>query len=113
MKLYVVYETLSPEVEHDPAELDNALPFIVGIFNKKGLAKAIVKDLTKKNKGKYEYIIDDYELNNIYFKTKEEVEQEISDSIEEMVKNGFMDYKVGEDGKFYFELTEKGKKEIQ
>ena len=68
---------------------------------------------SKKNKGKYEYIIDDYELNNIYFKTKEEVEQEISDSIEEMVKNGLMDYKVGEDGKFYFELTEKGKKEIQ
>ena len=30
-----------------------------------------------------------------------------------MVKEGILDYKIGEDGDFYFEVTENGQEEIQ
>lgn len=112
MKLYIVYELLNSRLEHSEEEYE-LHPFIVGIFSKKSLAKAIIKDLRFKNKDKYEYIIDDYALNNIYFKTQEEVDRELSESIEEMVRYGLMDYKIGEDGVFYFELTDKGKEELK
>lgn len=112
MKLYIVYEVLNPKLEHSEEEHE-LHPFIVGIFSKKSLAKAIIKDLRSKNKDKYDYFVDDYVLNNIYYKTQEEVDRELSESIEEMVRNGLMDYKIGEDGVFYFELTDKGKDELK
>lgn len=110
MKLYIVLEFPNPNIDHEDQVFD---PFIVGIFSKKSIANAVAKDLKKKNKTKYDYFVEDYELNNLYYKTQEEVDKEISQCIEELVKEGLMDYTVGEDGKFYFELTEKGKKEIK
>jgi len=110
MKLYIVLEFPNPNVKHEEEVFDQ---FIVGVFSKKSIANAVAKDLKKKNKKKYDYLVEDYELNNLYFKTQEEVDREISDCIEEMVKEGLMDYTIGEDGEFYFEVTDKGKKETE
>lgn len=109
MKVYIVLEF--PKQQETNENL--VVPFIVGIFDRKKLAQKVVKQLRQKNKKTYMYLIEDYEINSMYFKTQEEVDREISECIEEMVKEGLLDYKIGEDGKFYFETTDKGKEELE
>jgi len=71
----------------------------------------VAEELYVKNKERYLYLIEDYVLNEMYFKDEEEIEREISEHLEEMVKEGVVDYKIGEDGNFYFEVVEDKKDE--
>lgn len=111
MKAYVVIEYPNIEEITDIIE-DAIMPFVVGIFSKKSIARKVIENLIDKNKNKFLYFIEEYQVNNIYYKTEEELEKEVSESVEKMVKEGILDYKIGEDGQFYFEVTKKGEKEI-
>lgn len=111
-KVYVVMEFPNEGMD-EQEDLSMLMPFIIGVFGKKSLASAIAKEMTEKQGDKYSYFIEEYDLNNVYFKTQEEVDREVSECIEEMVKEGLIDYKIGDDGQFYFEVTDKGKKEIE
>lgn len=115
MKIYVVFEYLNIEDVEDMEDLENYMnsfiPFIVGTFSSKKLAKSIVKKFTDKYKDARTYFIEEYEVDNIYYKTEEELEKEVSESVEKMVKEGILDYKIGEDGQFYFEVIDKNKRE--
>lgn len=102
MKAYIVFE-------FDPVD-DGS--FIVGVFSNGQIAEEVVSSLYAKNKGAYEYQIEEYELDIMHYKTEEEMEQDVSEIIEEMVKDGLIDYKVGEDGQFYFEVTDKGEESL-
>lgn len=117
-KVYIVLEYPNENVDlqqliNENEDLSMFVPFIVGVFNKKSIASATAKEMTNKNGDKYSYFIEEYIINTMYFKTQEEVDKEVSDCIEEMVKEGLIDYKIGDDGQFYFEVTDKGKKEIE
>lgn len=94
------------ELEAEDMDEDYTAPFIVGIFSKKSLAMDAAEELFIKNNEKYLYMIEDYILNEIYFEEDEDIEKEISESLEKMVKDGLVDYKIGEDGNFYFEVIE-------
>lgn len=116
MKAYLVVEyPLIQDLEEDQVVDDEfELPsFIVGVFNKKSIARKVAKDLFDRNGDFYFYVVDEYEVNQAYVKTEEEAFEHVSESIEKMVKDGYLDYKIGEDGDFYFEVTEKGRTELQ
>lgn len=104
--LYVLMEFPNLDIEQEMEEEMYIAPFIVGVFSKKSLAMDAAEELYVKNKGRYLYLIEDYALNEMYFKDEEEIEREISEHLEEMVKEGVVDYKIGEDGNFYFEVVE-------
>lgn len=114
MKAFVVIEVPSEEyleyLAENGVELEELvtidIPFIVGVFNKLKLAKEVANEFLEKNEGRYEYLIEQYEVNDVYFKNEEEAQKEISECLEEMVKDGIVDYKIGEDGQFYFEVVE-------
>lgn len=110
-KAYVVLEFDNIDEEHE----EIGVPYIVGVFSKKSIAFRVAKRLFEKYGDYCTYAVQDYELNRVYLdeQSDEEMMAETSKAIEEMVKNGILDYKVGEDGDFYFELTEKGKKSIE
>lgn len=115
MKAYVVieYPLVQDYDDDDIVDEEFELPsFVVGVFNKRSLAKKIAQDLFKKNGNMYFYVVDEYDVNQAYVKTEEEAIEHVSESIEKMVKDGYLDYKIGEDGQFYFEVTEKGKTEL-
>jgi hypothetical protein len=105
MKAYVVVEV---------DNVDDPIPYIVGIFSGKTKAFKTAERLFKKYGEYCSYIVQDYEVNKVYLneQSQEEILKETSEAIEIMVKEGILDYKIGEDGDFYFEVTEKGKKEI-
>lgn len=102
--VYILIEF--PNLYND-LNIDDIMPFIVGVFSKKSIARAEKKELSLKNKGKYLYFIEPYEINAVYLKSEEEAEEELSEALEEMVKQGIVDYRIGEDGQFYFEVVEK------
>ena len=111
-KAYVVLEFEDVANIEDEEEIFDIIPFIVGVFSKKSLAYKAADDLAIQNKDNF-YVVEDYALNVTYAKTEEEAAQHLSRSIEQMVKDGTIDYKIGEDGQFYFEVTEKGRKKIE
>jgi hypothetical protein len=105
--MYVLLEF--PNVERDDLsdDIEVIMPFIVGVFTKKSMAMEVAEELFLKNNEKYLYFIEDYELNTVYLEDEEEIQREASETIEEMVKRGIIDYKIGEDGQFYFEVVKK------
>jgi len=108
-KVYVLLEF--PNLDDDNFPIDHIMPFIVGVFSKASIAEKEAEYMFNKNKGQYLYFIEDYELNTPYLKSEEEAERELSEALEQMVKEGIVDYKIGEDGDFYFEVVDKDKKD--
>lgn len=112
MKKRSVYVLLEfPNMDDDSLQFEDIMPFIVGVFSKASIAEIEAEYMFKKNKGKYLYFIEDYELNTPYLKSEEEAERELSEALEQMVKEGIVDYKIGEDGDFYFEVVDRNKKD--
>lgn len=105
--VYVLLEFPNIENETILEDIDNLMPFIVGVFAKKSMAMEVAEELFLNNKKRYLYIIEDYELNTVYFEDEEDTKRELSEALEEMVKEGIIDYKIGEDGQFYFEVVKK------
>lgn len=103
---YVVIEMPDIENIQDVEDIAFAFPYVVGVFSRESLAVKTAEKLSIKNQG-YIYLIEDYELNMVYEANDEEAEREISESLEKMVKEGVIDYKIGEDGQFYFEVVDK------
>ena len=105
MKAYAV-------IEFD--NVDDPVPYIVGIFSRRTKAFRVARRLFKKYGEYCSYMVQDYEMDKVYLneQSQEEILQETSKVIEAMVKEGILDYKIGEDGDFYFEVTEKGQEEI-
>lgn len=109
---YVVIEMPDIENIQDVEDIAFAFPYVVGVFSRESLAVKTAEKLSIKNQG-YIYLIEDYELNMVYEANDEEAEREISESLEKMVKEGVIDYKIGEDGQFYFEVVDKDEWYIQ
>jgi len=86
---------------------------IVGIFDDYEKAVESAEILYESKNQKIYYFIEEYEMNRVYESDDEDFEQKYSEAIEDLVKEGILDYVVGEDGKFYFSLTEKGKEELE
>ena len=105
--VYILLEFPNIENETILEDIDNLMPFIVGVFAKKSMAMEVAEELFLNNKKRYLYIIEDYELNTVYFEDEEDTKRELSEALEEMVKEGIIDYKIGEDGQFYFEVVKK------
>jgi hypothetical protein len=105
--VYVLLEFPNVENETVLEDIENFMPFIVGVFAKKSMAMEVAEELFLNNKKRYLYFIEDYELNTVYFEDEEDTQIELSEVLEEMVKDGTIDYKIGEDGQFYFEVVEK------
>lgn len=105
--VYVLLEF--PNMENDTVleDIDNLMPFIVGVFAKKSMAMELAEELFLNNEKRYLYFIEDYELNTVYFEDEEDTQMELSKALEEGVKKGIIDYKIGEDGQFYFEVVKK------
>jgi len=85
--------------------------FVSGVFDSIELAEDAVEQLTLQTKEKklaQEYYVIEYTINELYedIQLSRPVDEEIAD----LCKEGLIDYKVGEDGEFYFHLTEEGKK---
>lgn len=93
----------------------------VGIYSTMELAFEYLEKLEKaapKIKGEYifdifEYSLDEEPLILGFFKIKKEQqtikEEAIQELIIELMKEGLVDQLIGEDGHFYYKLTEKGK----
>lgn len=109
---YVVIEMPDIENIQNVEDIAFAFPYVVGVFSRESLAVKTAEKLSIKNQG-YIYLIEDYELNMVYEANDEEAEREISESLEKMVKEGVIDYKIGEDGQFYFEVVDKDEWYIQ
>lgn len=107
-RVYVLFEL--PNLEEGYTADDYAMTFIVGVFSKASIAEKEAEYMFKKNKGQYVYFIEDYEINTPYLKSEEEAQRELSEALEEMVKEGIVDYKIGEDGDFYFEVVDEEKR---
>ena len=94
----------------------------VGIYSSMEAAFEYVEKLEEhapKIKGEYMFDIFEYKLDESpilldFFKTQKQQqginEEAIQDLIIELMKEGVLDQLVGEDGRFYYKLTEKGKK---
>lgn len=87
---------------------DFGIKDVLGVFTKKKLLQKAVKELTEKYDGQKIYAIGEFEINE-YYDDEEERDEDISEVLEEMVQDGIIDYTIGEDGQFYFHVTDKGK----
>lgn len=107
MTTYVL-SVLQEEQEKDPVYR------IVGIFDDYDKAVESAEILYESKDQKIYYFIEEYDMNRVYEfdSDDDDFEQKYSEAIEDLVKEGILDYVVGEDGKFYFSLTEKGKEEL-
>lgn len=85
--------------------------FVSGVFDSIELAEDAVEELTlqaKEKKLAQEYYVIEYNINELYEDTQ--LTQPADEEIADLCKQGLIDYRVGEDGEFYFHLTEEGKK---
>ena len=81
---------------------------IKGVYSTMPLAQAAVKEFRKESKKKEETVLYDIVMKRLDYMpmTSRDLEQ----AIEELIQKGLMEALVGEDGLFYYELTDKGRK---
>jgi hypothetical protein len=105
MYIYIVQEV---EILEDK----NVQGVIKGAFTTRKAASLSVKyhkrNLPKEKKDDVMYDIVKIEINrmNMY-------EADLEKSLESLIKDGYMEALIGEDGLFYYELTEKGKQRMR
>ena len=91
----------------------------IGIYSTEHLAQhykdMCLKDLTKDEKKfmvfEYREIDLDKAPDFILSNNDVTIQDEVDEFLFSMVKRGYLEQLVGEDGKFYYELTDKGKQE--
>lgn len=106
--VYVIHAVLMDEDLQDC--------WVCGVFDNEDLAEESLAKLEEENETpNVTVFILKYPLNKLFDGTSAELHanEDISKEIEQMVKEGFLDYTVGEDGRFYFNMTEKGKKAFE
>ncbi len=93
----------------------------IGIYSSMEVAFDFVEQLEKEApqiKGEYmfdifEYKLDEQPLILEFFKARKKLQQQsedyLTDMLVDLMKDGIIDQLVGEDGHFYYKLTEKGK----
>lgn len=100
MILYAVFE-----YHNDDETMNN--PFLVGIFATEQRAEIAADTLQEEKGEEYTYFCLDYEVDQIYLKDEEgTMIDAIESELEDMIRQGKVDYKIGEDGEFYFEATD-------
>jgi len=85
---------------------------IIGVFDNEKRAIKTAEALYEEKNQQIYYFIEEYEVNHVY-PPDEDYLRKKEEAIEELVKEGVLDYTIGEDGRFYFSLTEKGKRELE
>lgn len=103
------FANIDEDIDIDEDDFFVPEPFIVGVFSKKSIANQTAYELSQRDKDHF-YAVEPYELNMVYVETQEEADAQVSECIEQMVKDGIVDYKIGEDGQFYFEVIDKDKR---
>jgi len=101
MTVFVIIEHTMPDEENEGGAT------ILGVFDDKELAEDKIKELSlNADPTKCFYEALEYEMNVLMQESNENV---ISEAIESLIKRDLIDYTIGEDGEFYFHLTEKGR----
>ena len=105
MIVYVLLEYIMPDAKKDGSVA------ILGVFDNEELAEQHREELTNdEDEDIVFYDILEYQMNILQ---EPEGEQDISDDLEELMKKEIIDYTIGEDGEFYFHLTDKGKEIVR
>lgn len=104
MVVYVFVAYMMPDAKQDGSMA------VLGVFDNKGLAEQYREEFTKADgEDIVFYEILEYQINTI----EDPEEEDLSEDLRELVKKEIIDYTVGEDGEFYFHLTEKGKEIVR
>lgn len=107
MELWLVTQyDVEPETE------EYNIPFQIGIFDDEKIAENITMNLQKIYGDKYLFLMTPFDLNQTYVRSDADLEKVAGVTLESLIKSGHMDYKIDENGKFLFELTEKGRKDL-
>jgi len=101
---------LVTQYDVQPATEEHNIPFQIGVFDNEQTAENIAMNLQAVYGDKYLFLITPFELNQTYVRSEDDLEQLAGDTLESLIKSGYIDYTIDEDGKFQYELTEKGRK---
>lgn len=104
MVVYVLVEYTMPDTKRDGSVA------ILGVFDNEELAEQSREELTNdEDEDIVFYEILEYQINTV----QEPEQEDVSEDIQELMKKEIIDYTIGEDGEFYFHLTEKGKQIVR
>ena len=107
MELWLVTQyDVEPETE------EHNIPFQIGIFDDEKIAENITMNLQQIYGDKYLFLMTPFDLNQTYVRSEDDLEELAGDTLESLIKSGHIDYKIDESGKFLYELTEKGRKDL-
>jgi predicted transcriptional regulator len=81
---------------------------IKGVYTTIPLAQAAIKEFRRDSKKKNENVLYDLVMKRLDYMPM--TSRDMEKAIEELIQKDLMEALVGEDGLFYYELTEKGKK---
>lgn len=93
-------------------QVEDSTVLPVGVFFREETALRVVEELMDVFES-HEFELIELATNTVYVQNQEEIDDMVSITVESLVKSGLVDYKIGEDGKFYYELTEDGKKAME
>ena len=107
MELWLVTQyDVEPETE------EHNIPFQIGIFDDEKIAENITMSLQQIYGDKYLFLMTPFDLNQTYVRSEDDLEELTGKTLESLIKSGYIDYKIDESGKFLYELTEKGRKDL-
>lgn len=97
-----------------PDQNNDGTLVIVGVFDNEKLALLHKKDLESLNDTDDNHIVF-YEILEYELNVPQDPRDfdDISEELQDLVSKGIVDYMIGEDGQFYFHLTDKGKDIVQ
>ena len=81
---------------------------IKGVYTTIPLAQAAIKGFRRENKKKNEKVVYDLVMKRLDYMPM--TSRDLEKAIEELIQKDLMEALVGEDGLFYYELTEKGRR---
>ena len=81
---------------------------IKGVYSTIPLAQAAIKEFRRESKDKKEKVLYDLVMKRLDYMPM--TSRDMEKAIEELIQKDLMEALVGEDGLFYYELTEKGRK---
>ena len=107
MELWLVTQYIvEPETE------EYNIPFQIGVFDDEKSAENIAMNLQAFYGDKYLFLITPFDLNQTYVRSEDDLEELAGETLESLIKSGYIDYKIDENGEFLYELTEKGRKDL-
>ena len=84
---------------------------IKGVYTTIPLAQAAIKEFRRESKDKKEKVLYDLVMKRLDYMPM--TSRDLEKAIEELIQKDLMEALVGEDGLFYYELTEKGRKHAE